>query len=142
MTNLTTPTQITAQELRIGNWIISPMGSSLQVYSIFPEGIGVPNVKELFSYEQIKPIPLTPEILENAGFEKKSNDTGPPINDTVESFDKDGYSFSIDTSGFWYLNGYNWNTKRFKYIHQLQNLYYALTGEELVFDLIDNSMVP
>jgi hypothetical protein len=77
-----------------------------------------------------------------------------PIEITKEWLLKLGFEFAVDT---WYLNGFAlWETewgddkggtgigyfyelrergmmdKHIKYIHQLQNLYFALTGEELI----------
>jgi hypothetical protein len=77
-----------------------------------------------------------------------------PIEITKEWLLKLGFEFAVDT---WYLNGFAlWETewgddkggtgigyfyelrekgmmdKHIKYVHQLQNLYFALTGEELI----------
>ena len=67
--------------------------------------------------EDFEPIPLSPEILEKAGFEKCS-------------------------CGGWkqgelhLYKGFNYERKRIiKYLHQLQNLYFSLTGEELTINL-------
>jgi hypothetical protein len=79
-------------------------------------------------YESFEPIPLTEEWLVKFGFEKLwYDDNGMKLpyyrlnkNDYV--FDLD-YEFCAtrDDAGYIYL----------KSVHQLQNLYFALTGEEL-----------
>lgn len=84
--------------------------------------------------EKLRPLPpteLTEEIIVQYGFEKKFDNTGPPINEQIESFALDGYEFMQDQTGAWFLCGYNWNTKHFKYLHELKALYFALSGEEL-----------
>lgn len=84
--------------------------------------------------QDIDPVPLTPEWLERCGFTGLDYGIwdGPriEINDTIEIFTiesrKDGY----------YLKGSEWIMgKPFLHIHQLQNLYFALTGEELKINL-------
>lgn len=123
---------IQANELRIGNWVIDPDGNPVTVNDIFysgQEGINAcDNNYECYpilDFDELSPIPLTPEILEKAGFEK----------------DKLGY-----TNGFNFSLYYNhkkdkgnygayWKSFEagvdFKHLHQLQNLYFALTGMEL-----------
>lgn len=100
---------IDIKELRIGNAVLDPIGMekevSLQVLQKIERG---------FKYT---PIPLTPEILEKCGFEKCSCG---------------GWKHGIHISK--YDNGkLYYKTVIIKYLHQLQNLYFALTGEELTF---------
>ena len=82
--------------------------------------------------ERINPIPLTEEWLVKFGFEK--------VNDnfmTIESYHyenkncwiyliADGFELELNT-----LSERNNLCRTYKYVHQLQNLYFALTGEEL-----------
>jgi hypothetical protein len=112
---------IAANELRIGNWYVNQWGEYLQVDA------------DLFGSDNLEsypiPIPLTPEILEKCGFEKDN------------SSKYGGYLIGIgegekirivnDESIGWHypLNGYRRPITN--YLHQLQNLYFALTGEEL-----------
>lgn len=83
--------------------------------------------KELpkFKYYDISPIPITKEWLERLGFETDSY---------RQEFKKGVLNLDCEYTdrGEWMV----FTTKReyvndVKYIHQLQNLYYALTGEEL-----------
>lgn len=82
---------------------------------------------ELYAKSKIKPIHLTEEWLLKFGFEK----------DNAGSFSSkmiDNYSIRI-----WYVSGaFRWTANYFcsaelKYVHQLQNLYFALTGQELEY---------
>lgn len=59
---------------------------------------------------------------------------GGPIGDMLVSYEFEGYMFMQDATDSWFLCGYNWNTYHFKYLHQLQNIYFALTGTELTFN--------
>lgn len=72
----------------------------------------------------IKPIPLTEEWLLKFGFE----------NDTITATKK-GFDFSIGfyASGFYLCKSLDeMFGVEIKHVHQLQNLYFALTGEELI----------
>ena len=84
-----------------------------------------------YPISDIKPIPLTDEWLKNFGFEKREKYVGHGINDLLYEWSLNGYTFSEDVYGKWFLCGYNWNTERMSYVHQLQNIYFALSGEEL-----------
>ena len=79
--------------------------------------------------ESIKPIPLTEEWLLNFGFEKSE------ISSTIDSWHN--HSMAVNTYSkskvdYYWLRWYQHNkSSRIKYVHELQNLYYALTKKEL-----------
>jgi hypothetical protein len=85
--------------------------------------------------EYIKPIPLTEEWLLKFGFEK--------LNTTMSGcfvFQKGlwrvAIKVNIEETYEWVLwheriSPPTWCLSRFEYVHQLQNLYFALTGTEL-----------
>ena len=101
------------KELRVGNLL----------YNGFNELIEVKNISHYntsgFLLETLKPIELTEEWLQKFGFE---------LYDSVEfrhfyrknDFDLDENYQPID-----------FDCIEIKYVHQLQNLYFALTGQEL-----------
>src|SRR5690349_17339716 len=72
---------ITANELRIGNWVQTKEGEAVQCRNIDADGINLEGWAQpidagggdIFTHEHfykgLDPIPLTPEILEKAGFE-------------------------------------------------------------------------
>ena len=75
-------------------------------------------------HEDLIPIPLSEEWLIRAGFEKYS--------------DKEFYIYtSKENEVRFYKSDSDWNLAYFitetRYVHQLQNLYFWLTGEELTF---------
>ena len=63
-----------ANELMIGNWIEPHQCRIPTVYArvegIYPNGITIDKAERVFSFDEIHPIPLTPEILEKNGFKK------------------------------------------------------------------------
>ena len=111
-----------ANELRIGNWIYSKTYSKeIQMKSFF----GLCNVEA--SPDLFKPIPLTEEWLLKFGFERMKF-FGTNINYLLKE------PICISTSDMvveW--NKPNFIIKQIKYIHEIQNLYFALTGKELTF---------
>lgn len=80
------------------------------------------------SISDFEPIPLTPEILQKAGFEKDGN--GFCLSDKMS------LSLAVTKNGG-YLACWRDRSLNFviNHLHQLQNLYFALTGEELSIEL-------
>lgn len=119
---------IKANELRIGN--ITDKGI---IVGITPSEVIIIDGKHLDN-EDVDPIPLTPDILEKCGFVKEN--FGWTIN--KQKFQYGDYFGLFD---FNYCEG-NLNLRlnasdcplpTIKSLHQLQNLYFALTGEELIY---------
>lgn len=98
-------------------------GSPLQIISIdelsfFEDGEDSINNTDSTFFE---PIQLTDEWLLKFGFEKDGT-----------WFTKSGFGISIDNLK-WQMKGYIATFDKCLYVHQLQNLYFALTGKELTF---------
>jgi hypothetical protein len=102
-----------ANELRIGNWVNYCNGKRILDAELF---------LQLLKYTTpFDPIPLTEEWLLKFGFVS---------NPYEDRYEKGTIHIECDkTKGATYL----WveNMPHIKYAHQLQNLYFALTGEEL-----------
>jgi hypothetical protein len=102
-------------ELRIGNWVKTWDGKEEQIQ----HGWEIDEGNETF------PIPLTEEWLERFGIMQNT------------WFEDGSYMIKEDRGFGWEMYVRNAvKTKRisfayFKHVHQLQNLYFALTGEEL-----------
>jgi len=117
-----------ANELRLGNYIESNINGCTRIKS------GIVQLDEASLYylfdvdndwERLKPIPLTEEWLERFGFEKENSINEEWRKEKSLPIIKEGDEFS-------FIVGYYENTIGFfKYVHQLQNLYFALTGKEL-----------
>ena len=109
-----------ANELRLNNWV-NHCNKEVQItiHDLFDIAV--------FEDDVFTPIPLTEEWLLKFGFEEKSKS---------KNFYLGNFRFHISKpvnyDGFIFCDGYDVITDRIKYVHQLQNLYFALTGEELV----------
>jgi hypothetical protein len=120
-----------AKELRIGNYIVkNQTGRIDRVFRITPAHL---NDLAHIDYD---PIPLTPEWLERLG--------ATPFKSYV--LDREDWSLYVgeyESSRIMYGDGFVYcevpdanmwcpfNIRQLNYVHQLQNLYFALTGEEL-----------
>ena len=117
-----------ANELRLGNLLQDKLTKSFLIVTDLSENaITTKDIDStnypLNRWRVAEPIPLTPEILVKAGFVKSIN-----FDNTYIKLIK-GESFILkdckDGTFFVYTG------IRCQYLHQLQNLYFALTGEEL-----------
>lgn len=110
-----------ARELRIGNYI-QYFGNVVQVEGIVNEsnGFGLQlNGGDFASINSnsLEPIPLTEEWLVKFGF------------DSCKSPNKDIQVGIVENEMSFVWRGFV--LKKIQHVHQLQNLYFALTGEEL-----------
>lgn len=122
---------IQANELRIGNFVKTPNQDFFRIdaFEYLRDDFGkVAQGKDTqyhplpWYLNNIEPIPLTPEILEKCG-----------LTNTIYL---NGYAYNFDITGDVSFNhGEYEQICNVKYLHQLQNLYFALTGEELSVNL-------
>ena len=118
-----------AKELRIGNFLRTPNGinhvSGIQDREVVEVGeIG-------YVIEMVKPIPLTEEWLEKFGFETYTTEKSKVYK--LGNF-MVTYVLKGRFAGNKYLKAFNISFSEFghiEHVHTLQNLYFALTGEEL-----------
>jgi len=119
-----------ANELRIGNYVSFNNFIQPQRAVVVDGKFLLPfNKTDLEINNYYQPIPLKEEWLLKFGFEKESNksySTGEEIVYSVYRLDELTYN-SIQKN--WWFNGVLSNQPI--YVHQLQNLYHALTNEEL-----------
>ena len=122
-----------ASELRIGNLVDVIEFKNVEVLGVSMNNIGLKVDSSTFlsvDINEINPIPLTEEWLLKLGFKYKKWDdhfiikNGNYFN-SIKKYD-DGWHYNTDESDAtcYYLT-------TIQYVHQLQNLYFALTGEEL-----------
>jgi len=119
-----------AQELRVGNYIyngwLSVHNSVTQVTST---EIGY--LESFPDHDVYQPVPLTEEWLVKFGFEKlnhKMSNCTVFIKGCWRIATNDFLNYSL-----WHerISPPTWSLSYLQYVHQLQNLYHALTGEEL-----------
>lgn len=112
-----------ANELRLGNYV-NKLGVDLVV--------GIDDIRDIivdndFDIEQFAPIPLTHEKLLELGFEF----------DDYEDYDFEFFSIRKEGNVFYYnpITEY-YESMRIKidYVHQLQNLYFALNNQEITIN--------
>jgi hypothetical protein len=118
---------IQENELRQGNWFIK---------AGMPAKFDFHDEDDRTYLDEFEPIPLTPEILEKCGFEKSKEEVygeeylGLKLYNGICRYEIcffPGNTFtSISLFHKGELIGRTW-----EYLHQLQNLYFALTGQEL-----------
>ncbi len=108
-------------ELRIGNIV------GMDILNVFPPNFiaGIKSVvlsairdKDFDPVYMFCPVPLTEQWLKDFGFKK-----------SLRTWRKFGCIFHITQYGKFFINKLN---LEIKYVHQLQNLYFALTGNELI----------
>ena len=115
------------KELRIGNLYINDQNDVAKVLEIEISGV-VGDTTEYGKFTNknlIRPIELSGKWLSRIGFKKDEN--GDYINKQKQYLD-----LSEVHNGFnLWIDGELIQDVKVKYVHQLQNLYFALTGEEL-----------
>lgn len=122
---------IQPQELRIGNYVEYRIQDELDDRKEWWE-LSIIDSTDLQILESgidddYRAIPLTEEILLKFGFFKKLG------NYELENF-RFHISQPMNFDGFVFCEGYSVITDKIQFVHQLQNLYFALTGEELKFE--------
>lgn len=132
-----------AKELRIGNYVhfFHPDRNLRAPYNQLIQ-VTIEDIDQIQGgHERFMPIPITPEWLERFGFVCEVNgghQYWKRANEAGEFLDR--LSFRRSEISAWGLLGremenyflsYLAKNVRIFYVHQLQNLYFALTGEEL-----------
>ncbi len=126
------------EELRVGNYLTPPESTSSQKYAIVnwitPAGIRFKGFGNEVIVHRCKPIELTEEWMAKFGFEKSYIG-----DDFFEWFDKEGMfgvAFNHTTNGITckyplHIWDASFTGAVCLYVHQLQNLYFALKQTEL-----------
>lgn len=112
---------INTKELRIGNWVNYIMHDAGEKDCPAPLFFSVQDTHGKY----YNPIPITTEILRDAGFEGITGKESIWVKDRLKLWGNMAYLIEEDSGGSHYI------PNEIKYVHQLQNLYYALFGREL-----------
>lgn len=112
-----------ANELRVGNWVCNDF--TLEDIEVYP--MMIHRLSKIEGEHHIKPIPLTEDWLIKFGFKPVKNGVEIKV---IEEYVKinsffNGKPLTLE------IDGRRAPLRNIKYVHQLQNLYFALTGEEL-----------
>lgn len=137
---------IQANELRIGNWVDSENGKG-QILSIFMDVAQMQPYRVLLSNHRsrigipvlsITPIRITEKILLNCGFTFDTDlykEQGEAQFVLLKSTGRERIVYDTEVDFYKYMicdYGVDKQVGKFiKYLHQLQNLYFSLTGKEL-----------
>lgn len=125
---------INAKELRIGNLVFDSrtVGDRSGLPKVLHETTVIQIEERKFDngdYNYLEPIPITSEILKKCGFAEQKGD------EWYIEYQND--FFIVVKSNMQVRLGFDVSTyfeeefDHIKYLHQLQNLFFALTGEEL-----------
>lgn len=121
-----------AKELRIGNEVNFFINGNMYqgaIYCIDYKTCTIGNNIDRYTvkHEYIEPIPLTQEWLERFGFECVWSGTGDGT-----TYKKGHVQLHGDHWPLHYCGSTDWvYYPKLEHVHQLQNLYFALTGQEL-----------
>lgn len=136
---------IKSNDLRLGNFFYMNIEGRIQYHkvSVISENSIAAIDKDGarfvgLSENSLKPIPLTPEILEKCGFIDRSGSIPNRMSFGVTMFKRLELVWYAQDSFIRYQTkseGFTLPFEHVKYLHQLQNLYFALTGEELTVNL-------
>ncbi|MCC3214971.1 hypothetical protein LIV57_06775 [Chryseobacterium sp. X308] len=112
---------IEPHELRIGNFVEVENYKIIQLENIHPKG--TTKGDEIYLSSMLKPIELSEHWLLKFGFKHTGGGFYTHLPSLIQA---------CNVSDKFYNVGFkDSNIGRFYYVHQLQNLYFALTGEEL-----------
>ena len=127
-----------AAYLRIGNLVTDKWSVGKYPFKIVSIGKNIchyfGNQEFSAKYEDLEPIPLTEEWLLKFGFEKDEYAKDFRLgkywveNRYFDSYEKSMFLFGCYQFNKIYITS---NVDVLKYVHELQNLYFALTGQEL-----------
>lgn len=133
-----------ATELRLGNYI-SVGGNTIETYQTFkPVKVTLEILRAIQTQNEQKPdaelsvfmpIPLTPVMLITSGFRERHPDLDTvlswicPHTNVILNSNKSDPSYFFLYPALWFP------TSHIKYVHQIQNLFLSLTGQELNIEL-------
>lgn len=132
---------MTANELRMGNWIYFRTGtpqqfeSTISAQDFFKMDEPMIRGKNPLDYFQMSPIPLTEEWLLRFGF-RDPDEIGwyhleTDFADYIYKSDYKIFEQAVEPGDLGFVVEI---AENIKYVHQLQNIYFFLTGEELTLN--------
>lgn len=122
------------KELRIGNWVLLDWENVYRKVNVNVLAY-ISRSEKINKIHPFKPITLTEEILLKCGFEKDLEDSVNNNIDYILNNCEYWIQYHEDVNNFIFFGGGNSLGIKLNYLHQLQNLYFALTGKELEVEL-------
>jgi hypothetical protein len=121
---------IKSNDLRIGNWVYYTHTAKcpMQVIGLRNNWVSLDFAEK--REDEVNPIPLTEKLLERLKFKEYIGTISSDLNLSV--YIKNKFLIGL-TDEFWLLNqcDNNYYIRKIKYVHELQNAYYVITGKEL-----------
>lgn len=105
-----------ATELQIKDWVNTPNGiGQVRTIGIFCGYVG----DTCYEFDEVSPIPLTPEILEKNGFVKSTIEEDVyNFPDNNKALKERGFALNYHDYGRWFITDHN--LMKILYVHQLQ----------------------
>lgn len=131
---------IKANEIRVGNWLNDPRQYNPKFFPKTENGYFKATARDIQYAEEFDPIPLTEEILLKCGF-KKTEEYYASYEENIDVYTIGFFNIAFIDNEYklWICieedTFYSFSWTKIQYIHQLQNLYFALIGKELEINL-------
>lgn len=113
---------IEANELRLGNYLTDNYNVERKIVAISENDISLDEKNHKKGLDFVKPIPLTEEWLLKFGFDKHHEGY------YIDHKDLNASIYLWHENDFWHMSHFK---NKFQFVHHLQNIFHALTGEEL-----------
>lgn len=131
---------VSTLDLRVGNWVIASDVIG-RITSVSETEVVFEGLENAVKQEDLHPVPLTKELLEKSGFRQLKQ------TDLFEKIPLEGFTYKLHAQRVMIFHpGDNtlchWLNTRIVFVHQLQNLYYCLTGREIYFETLQNQSLP
>lgn len=138
---------VPANEIRIGNFFyIRESEHAQQVKNIFEDKVLLYGYDKHYNIEQIRPLPISPVFLAQFGFIRSDRrdfdvEWGIIFNggDLIIIHEK---TLNVSLFSKNDLRGAGLQLEHVKYFHQLQNLYFSISGEDLRFKRSIDKLTP
>ena len=120
--------ELSYKDLMVGDWVYNTNNKKPEQVCEILERMVMLAYNDLYNYDEIEPIPITPEILEKNGmhlYNRKTNNLMEECNhsDVFEEDDNYRVELSLDYDGSirWTINGDEYTIMPLNYVHQLQH---------------------